>query len=493
MSFESAYHNGEAPWDIGRPQPALVGVAEAGLIAGSVIDLGCGTGENALYLASRGLDVTGLDAAPTAIARARDKAAARGIEATFVVGDALNLAALERTFDVAIDCGLFHTFGDPERIAYVRGLGALIPPGGRYFMLCFSDRQRGTAGPRRVTEGEIRAVFADGWRVDSIVATEFAIRDSRDFGGAPLAWLASITRLPAEGVDKPGSRAVAELLIERPASRTALGAARLRAAHLIVDDAPPIFEDRLAARLFDGDAEGAIRRYTDRFRAPASIALRSDILVRSRFAEDRLADAVRRGVDQYVIVGAGLDTFAYRRPDWARGLHIIEVDHPASQADKRSRLSRAGIETPPNVTYAPADLEQDDLAEALAAAGLDLTRPAFVACLGVFIYLDEAAIDRILATAGAMPAGSEVVFTFSRPDATTAAPPAPGSAAARMDAIGEPWRTRFEPDDLAARLRSAGFGSVEFLFPDDVARLYLQGRTDGLALPSRAVLARAAV
>ena len=182
---------------------------------------------------------------------------------------------------------------------------------------------------------------------------------------------------------------------------------------------------RFALRLLDGGSSRAILEHPDRFRTPASRAIRRDVLVRSRHAEDRLDDAVRRGVRQYVILGAGLDTFGYRQPSWARDLHSIEVDHTASQRDKRERLNRAGIGPPPNLRYAAADLEADALGPALEGAGLDTTRPAFVACLGVLINLGEAAADEIFAVAAKLPAGSEFVFTFSRPDASPRVRPLP--------------------------------------------------------------------
>jgi SAM-dependent methyltransferase len=196
MGFEWAYRNGEAPWDIGRPQPILVRLAEQGAFAGSVIDVGCGTGENALYLAGLGLDVTGVDLAPTAIARARAKAAARRVRAAFEIADALDLQALARRFDVAIDFGLFHTFSDAERLRFERSIGAALKPGGRYFLICFSDEEPGSMGPRRVSRAEIRATFSRGWRVDSIVAERFATRYDEDGTYSPRAWLASLTRLP---------------------------------------------------------------------------------------------------------------------------------------------------------------------------------------------------------------------------------------------------------------------------------------------------------
>jgi SAM-dependent methyltransferase len=192
VGFESAYRNGVPPWDIGRPQPAIVRLAEQGLIVGDVIDLGCGTGENALYLASRGLTVVGADAAPTAIALAEEKARLRGTRATFLVADALALEALGRTFDVAIDCGLFHTFSDGDRVRFERSVHRILRVGGRYVQLCFCEHQPGDLGPRRVTQAEIRATFATGWSVDSIVEERFAARLP---GDGAQAWLAVLTRL----------------------------------------------------------------------------------------------------------------------------------------------------------------------------------------------------------------------------------------------------------------------------------------------------------
>lgn len=190
MGFEWAYRNGHPPWDIGAPQPAIVRLAEQGLIGGDVIDIGCGTGENALYLAARGLEVVGVDAAPTAVARARAKARDAGSPAEFIVGDALALEDLGRTFDTAVDCGLFHTFADDRRGPFERSLHHVLRPGGRYVMLCFSERERGGLGPRRVTQAEIRATFATGWSIDSIAATRFAARQP---DGGAHAWLAVLT------------------------------------------------------------------------------------------------------------------------------------------------------------------------------------------------------------------------------------------------------------------------------------------------------------
>jgi SAM-dependent methyltransferase len=179
------------PWEIGRPQPALLVLAEAGAIHGRVLDVGCGTGEHALLAASLGLEATGIDVAPAAIERARQKAAQRGLDARFVVGSVLDLSSLGQLFDTVIDSGLFHVLEDDDRSAFVDGLRAVVPPSGRYFLLCFSDRQPGVLGPRRITQDEIRTAFADGWRVDSI---EPVMIDSAVQRGAARAWLAAITR-----------------------------------------------------------------------------------------------------------------------------------------------------------------------------------------------------------------------------------------------------------------------------------------------------------
>ena len=187
-SFESAYL-GTPPWDIGRPQPAIVRLAETGPIKGSVLDVGCGTGENVLYLAEHGYAAAGVDGAPTAIKKARAKAKRRGLNASFEVGDALNLPIPERQFDTVIDSGLFHVFSDDERPRFRESLGRVVRSGGTYFLMCFSDHQPGDWGPRRVTQAEIRAVFSAGWCVNSIEASAF----ETNIGDAQ-AWLATISR-----------------------------------------------------------------------------------------------------------------------------------------------------------------------------------------------------------------------------------------------------------------------------------------------------------
>ena len=195
--FEQMYE-GQAPWDTGRPQPDIVKLAETGFVRGSVLDVGCGTGENLLYLAARGHDCWGIDFVPVAIERAKAKAAERGITAHFVVGNALELSKLGRQFDTVIDCGLFHTFADEERPVFVQSLADVLRPGGLLYILCFSDKEPGTYGPRRITQQEIRDSFHDGWKVRHIEATQFESIQRPDgprhSPGGPKAWLATIER-----------------------------------------------------------------------------------------------------------------------------------------------------------------------------------------------------------------------------------------------------------------------------------------------------------
>ena len=189
--FEEAYRT-TPPWDIGRAQREFVHLEEAGKIVGDVLDVGCGTGENALFLAGCGHDVWGVDSARAAIEIALGKAKERGLAATFRVMDTLNLHEIGRTFDTVIDSGLFHTLSDPERVSFVWNLSEVLKAGGTYFMLAFSELEPGRYGPRRITKKEIEAAFSHGWRINEILAAVF---ESRTRPEGSRAWLSSITRV----------------------------------------------------------------------------------------------------------------------------------------------------------------------------------------------------------------------------------------------------------------------------------------------------------
>jgi cyclopropane fatty-acyl-phospholipid synthase-like methyltransferase len=194
-TFESFYAR-PAPWDIGRPQPAFVAVADQ--VKGLILDAGCGTGEHALFFAALGHRVVGIDFVNEALRRARRKAADRGLTAEFLVKDAISLGSWDRRFASVIDCGLFHVFSDDDRVRYVRGLAHVLQPGGRVFLMCFSDEEPGTEGPRRVSRQELYDAFADGWEVESVQPVQIevnpAFTDMTFSKGGPKAWFAVIRR-----------------------------------------------------------------------------------------------------------------------------------------------------------------------------------------------------------------------------------------------------------------------------------------------------------
>jgi SAM-dependent methyltransferase len=192
--WDASYHDGPAPWDTGRPQPAIVRLAAEGGFTGAVLDAGCGTGDNTLHLAALGLPVLGVDVAETALAIARAKAEERGLEAEFSAADAFQLQRLGRTFTTVLDCGLFHTCDSDERARYVASLASVTEPGGTLYVLCFSD-QGPDAGPHPVPREALQAAFnpANGWSVAAIESDRVQTR-YHDDEGAP-AWLATIKRI----------------------------------------------------------------------------------------------------------------------------------------------------------------------------------------------------------------------------------------------------------------------------------------------------------
>ena len=256
-------------------------------------------------------------------------------------------------------------------------------------------------------------------------------------------------------------------------SRTALGAAHHRAAHQILEQGR-IFSDPLAVRILGKDAEAIARRAEEE---PARRRMRIFIAVRTRFAEDALAAAVKQGVRQLVVLGAGLDTFAYRSP-FGDLLRVFEVDHPATQAWKRELLSAAGIPLPAWLTFAPLDFESEQLEGRLPEAGLDPAQPAFFTWLGVVPYLTEEAVWSTLRFIGGLPGGAHVVFDYGDPPATL---PLEARAfhdglASRVAEVGERLQTWFEPARLREGLLEAGFSEVEDLGPRQFAERYFPQR-----------------
>ncbi len=277
-------------------------------------------------------------------------------------------------------------------------------------------------------------------------------------------------------------------------SITARRVAMRRAAHQRLD-APLVFEDPIAARLLDAEDAERLEREIESGRIDLSRGLRAFVVARSRYAEDQLAAAVDRGVRQYVVLGAGMDTFAYRNPHAGRGLRVFEVDFPSTQAWKRARLAEAGIAPPASLTFAPLDFESRTLADGLRDAGFDATAPAFVSWLGVVPYLTGDAIDATLRLVGGLSGSSAIVFDYGVPPDTLTGRvrDAYDAMAARVAAAGEPFRTFFEPAAITAKMRAFGFGTVEDAGPVEINARYFDGRADGLRVSGAGRLLHAIV
>lgn len=265
-------------------------------------------------------------------------------------------------------------------------------------------------------------------------------------------------------------------------SRTALHAAAARAAHLIVDGEPVVFRDPFAYALLGECAEHYVRAHRETAGHPVLAGLRAAVVTRSRYTEDRLAGAVRRGVRQYVILGAGLDTYACRSASGP--VEVFEVDHPDTQCWKREAMARAGLPAPHRLTYVPVDMEAGECpVDRLVAHGFDLVRPAFVSWLGVTVYLTREAVARTLAGLGRLAPGSEIVMDHLLPEALRG-PRARAYAETLMPLVaggGEPWLTFLSPREAADLLEEHGFEVVEQVPECDAAGPALRERPDALA------------
>jgi methyltransferase (TIGR00027 family) len=265
---------------------------------------------------------------------------------------------------------------------------------------------------------------------------------------------------------------------EAQPSRTAQRIAMRRAAHQLLDN-PRVFDDPLAIAIANGES----KRPTDA-QQPYSRALRAFLAVRSRYAEDLLGRAVETGTRQYVVLGAGLDTFAYRNPLRAAGLHVFEVDHPATQEWKRAQLHHAGIAIPGDMTFAAVDFERESLELGLLRAGFDKQQRAFFSWLGVTPYLSRDAFDATVQFIAGLPSGSGLVFDFAV-ERSLLSPPqqlALDALSARVARAGEPFRLFFDPAALAEDLSRFGFENIEDLNGDQINARYFAGRSDGLAV-----------
>jgi methyltransferase (TIGR00027 family) len=258
-------------------------------------------------------------------------------------------------------------------------------------------------------------------------------------------------------------------------------------------DSPPVFTDPLALRIVGDEAADQLRQNQDHQSLVQSTPLRLFIATRSRFTEDSFAEAYAAGVRQYVVLGAGLDTFAYERAQRFPDLAIFEIDHPDTQGWKRARLKEVAIAIPQSVTYAPVDFERETLADGLARAGFDAEKPAFFAWLGVTPYLTREAIRGTLSVIAALKPGSGVVFDYAEKPADGAHTTLFNAMAERVAALGEPFKSLLDPEELAAMLRELHFSRIEDFNGAMLNARYFKGRPDGAKLAGRAHMMRAIV
>jgi len=272
-------------------------------------------------------------------------------------------------------------------------------------------------------------------------------------------------------------------MIEARPSATAQRVAMRRAAHQFLD-VPKVFDDPLALSILGQEAVAELRSSIENFQDSASRSLRAFVVARSRFAEEELARAVARGVSQYVILGAGLDTFAYRNSYAESALRVFEVDYPATQLWKQRLLAEAGIAIPSSVTYVPVDFEHQTLVDGLAQAGFDSQKITFFSWLGVTPYLTRDSVMSTFAYIVSTPAGGGVVFDYAVPRSSLnlIGRLAFDALARRVAAAGEPFQTFVDPHELAAELHRIGFRQVEDMDAREINSRYFKNRADGLAV-----------
>jgi methyltransferase (TIGR00027 family) len=262
-------------------------------------------------------------------------------------------------------------------------------------------------------------------------------------------------------------------------SRTAYRVAVRRAVHQIIDH-PNVLHDPIAVAIVGADA--VTNAVTNNAKSDRFPSLRAFVVARSRYAEDELAQSIRNGVTQYVVLGAGLDTFAYRNP--FENLRVFEVDHPATQAWKREKLNVANIPIPSNLTFVPVNFEMETIRGGLQSAGFDASAKTFFSWLGVTPYLTREAFDATVHLVAAMPAGSGIAFdyTLARSSLNFQERMALDALSSRVASAGEPFQLFFETPRLVEDLRRAGFDHIEDLPPSEINARYFSNRADGLKI-----------
>jgi methyltransferase (TIGR00027 family) len=278
-------------------------------------------------------------------------------------------------------------------------------------------------------------------------------------------------------------------------SATALRVAMRRAAHQIIDD-PKVFSDPLTLRMVGVENESA-QQLDQRLleQTPFESRFRAFLAARSRYAEDELHLAISQGVHQYVVLGAGLDTFAYRSPYPRDVLHVFEVDHPTTQAWKKTILKEAGIPIPPTLTFSPVDFEIETVEQGLRRTDFDTSKTAFFSWLGVTPYIGSGAVTHTLRFVASMPVGSGIVFDYMIASSllNPTARRAFDKLARRVALAGEPFQTLFVPSSLKNSMRAMGFGQIEDLGPEELNDRYFRARADELRVGSLAHLMSAKV
>ena len=265
-------------------------------------------------------------------------------------------------------------------------------------------------------------------------------------------------------------------------SLTAYKVAMMRATHQVLDN-PKVLEDPIALRIIGTQDVSEISSTSRKFKTKLQSYLRAIVVARSRFVEDELAVAVKRGIRQYIILGAGLDTFAYRNPYSSKSVRIFEVDHPVTQQWKRQQLHKAKISVPKTITFVPIDFENQQLANQLREAGFRTDEPSFFSWLGVTMYLNrETTMATMKYISSSTPSGSEIIFDYTTP---------PSSQnflrrfvfrlmARRVAAVGEPWRSFFNPNSLIDDLKAIGFTHVQDITPEEINEQFFKDRADNL-------------